>query len=90
MTAPRRLVPTVILLIAILGLAGVAAARPGGGESYSGGGGHSSGGGDGGVVIFELVYWLIRIIIVYPAIGLPILALVIGYAAPGPGGDFQS
>jgi len=81
MTAPRRLVPIAIVLIAILGLAGVAAARPGGGESYSGGGGHSGGGGDGGggAVIFELVYWLIRIIVVYPAIGLPILALIIGY-----------
>jgi len=83
MTAPRRLVPLAIVLLAIfatLGVAGVAAARPGGGESYSGGGGHSSGGGSGGgAVIFELVYWLFRIIILYPAIGLPILALLIGY-----------
>ena len=56
-------------------------ARPGGSESYSGGGGHSggtSGGGSSGA-IFELVYWLIRFIVVYPVIGLPILALIIGY-----------
>jgi uncharacterized Zn finger protein (UPF0148 family) len=66
--------------LAVLGLTGLAAARPGGGESFSGGGGHDgSGGGGGSGVIFELVYWLIRLIIAYPVIGLPILGLVIGY-----------
>ena len=79
------------LLIA-LGLtalvAAIADARPGGGESYSGGGGHSSGGGGGGGGgdggnVFELVYWLIRLIIYAPQIGLPVLALVIGVVVYG-------
>lgn len=69
-------------MIIVLALAATAAARPGGGESYSGGGGHRGGGGGGGGdsgMFFELLYWLFRLITVYPAIGLPILALVIGY-----------
>ncbi len=78
-------VPIIAIGALVLGLAGVAAARPGGGESFSGGGGHGGssgsggGGGGGGGVIFELLYWGIRLIFVYPAIGLPILGLVIGY-----------
>jgi uncharacterized Zn finger protein (UPF0148 family) len=66
----------------LVAIAGVAAARPGGGESYSGGGGHgggSSGGGGGGAVVFELMYWMVRIVIAYPAVGLPVLAILIGY-----------
>jgi len=54
--------------------------RPGGGESYSGGGGHSTGGGgSGGGAIFELIYWLIRMLFYYPQIAVPLLLLVIGY-----------
>ncbi|HEX4418164.1 MAG TPA: TIM44-like domain-containing protein [Kofleriaceae bacterium] len=69
--------------LTVLGLGGIAEARPGGGDSFSGGGGHSSsgsgGGGGGGIgFIFELIYWLIRLILFYPQIGLPVLALVIG------------
>src|SRR5262249_7698294 len=56
-------------------------ARPGGGDSFSGGGGHSGSGGSSGDsgMIFELVYWGIRLIFWYPSIGVPILGLVIGY-----------
>lgn len=64
-----------------LGGAGLAEARPGGGDSYSGGGGHggdSGGGGDGGALL-ELVFHLIRLCIYYPKVGLPILAIVIGF-----------
>jgi len=56
------------------------ALRPGGGDSFSGGGGHSGssdGGGGGGV--FELVYWLLRLVFVYPQVGVPILVLGVGY-----------
>lgn len=76
----RRFAVGALAVAGVIALAGIAAARPGGGESYSGGGGHGggSGGGDSSV-IFELLYWLLRLIIVYPAIGLPILAVVIGY-----------
>lgn len=65
----------------VAALAAVAHARPGGGESFSGGGGHGGGGGDsgGGAVVFELIYWLFRLILWYPSIGLPILAIVIGF-----------
>jgi len=84
MTAPRRRALALVVAAVLVGLVGIAAARPGGGDSYSGGGGHSSsnggGGGGGGAVIFELVYWLIRILVAYPAVGLPILGLIIGYA----------
>lgn len=62
---------------------GLAFARPGGGDSYSGGGGHggSGGGGGDGSGWFELVYWLIRIAIEAPAIGLTLIALVIIFVA---------
>ena len=54
------------------------ALRPGGGDSFSGGGGHSGSGGGGGGV-FELVYWLFRLIFVYPQVGVPIVVLLVGY-----------
>ena len=73
----KRLAPFAILVA----LAGVALARPGGGESYSGGGGHDSGGGGGGGIIFELLYWTFRLILYYPAVGLPILCAIIAYVA---------
>ena len=76
----RRSADAAAILVA---LTAVAAARPGGGESFSGGGGHGGGGGggggDGGGVIFELLFWLIRLVFWYPAIGLPIIGLVVGY-----------
>ena len=56
------------------------ALRPGGGESFSGGGGHGGGGGGGGAgMIFELIFWVFRLIFFYPAIGVPLLLIVIGY-----------
>ena len=77
----RRIRLAALAALVLAALAATAAARPGGGDSYSGGGGHG-GGGDGGGdsgLVFELIYWLFRLIFVYPTIGLPILALVIGY-----------
>jgi uncharacterized Zn finger protein (UPF0148 family) len=71
-----------VATIALAVLTGIAEARPGGGESYSGGGGHggsSGGGGGGGAVIFELVYWLFRLVFAYPAVGVPLVLAVIGY-----------
>jgi predicted lipid-binding transport protein (Tim44 family)/ribosomal protein L37E len=81
MTARRLTVISAVAVLAVVGPVAIAAARPGGGDSYSGGGGHGGGGGSsgGGAVIFELIYWLFRIVFAYPAIGLPLLALVIGY-----------
>jgi hypothetical protein len=71
----------VAIAFSLLALAGVALARPGGGESYSGGGGHGGGGGGDGDIfaILELVYWLIRLCIEAPAIGFPLLAIVVGF-----------
>ena len=78
---PRRLAGLALAsAIVLVVLGGVAAARPGGGESYSGGGGHGGGGGDSQVAL-ELVFWLLRLAFAYPAIGLPLLALVIGWVA---------
>jgi len=69
-----------VLPLQVLFLAGVALARPGGGHTFGGsssssgsshnsGSGSGDGGGDGG----ELVFMLIRLIIYYPKIGLPLL-----------------
>jgi predicted lipid-binding transport protein (Tim44 family) len=82
-TSRRSLAVAVVIII--LACAATAAARPGGGESYSGGGGHGGGGdgggggGGGGGVMFELLFWLFRLVVVYPAVGLPIVAVVVGY-----------
>jgi hypothetical protein len=66
------------LAVAILAaLCTVALARPGGGESFSGGGGHGGGGGGGGELVFELIWFALRLIIYYPQIGLPLLAIVV-------------
>ena len=69
-----------LVLAILIALVGIADARPGGGDSYSGGGGHggSGGGSSDSGVIFELLYWTIRLCIYYPQIGLPILAVLIG------------
>jgi len=79
---------TAVLVVIALGiLVSIAAARPGGGESFSGGGGHGGGGGHsgggsgGGGFAFELIYWGFQLIFHYPAIGLPILALIIAAIA---------
>ncbi len=56
-------------------------ARPGGGQGYSGGGGGgysgggSSGGGGGGEA--EIIYLLVRLIIAYPAVGIPVATVVV-------------
>ena len=68
-----------IAAVVLLALAGLAVARPGGGDSFSGGGGHGSGGGGGAGVAFELIYWLIRLLIYYPQLALPLIAIVIGW-----------
>jgi len=68
-----------LVLAILVALAATAFARPGGGESFSGGGGHGGGssGGGGAELVFELIYWTLRLIIYYPAVGLPLLAIVI-------------
>ncbi len=69
---------TALAIAILVGLTGIALARPGGGQSFSGGGGHSSGGGGGGAgAAFELIYWTLRLIIYYPQLGLPLLIGVI-------------
>jgi hypothetical protein len=69
-----------LALIVLVGIAEHALARPGGGGSYSGGGGHGGGGGGGGGDgFFELIYWLLRLIIEVPQIGIPVTLIVIGY-----------
>jgi hypothetical protein len=77
----RTLLIALVVLLVLVVFGGVAAARPGGGETYSGGGGHggsSGGGGDSGA-IFELLYWLLRICIYYPQVGLPLVGIVAGW-----------
>ncbi len=79
MRVRRLLVATGAVVAIVIALSTSAVARPGGGDSYSGGGGHSGssgGGGGGGDVgaIFELIYWLVRLCIEVPMIGLPLVA----------------
>ena len=77
-----RCVVRLATCLSILVLAcGLAWARPGGGDSFSGGGGHggSGGGGGGGGGWFELVYWLIRITFEVPALGLTLIAIIVGF-----------
>jgi predicted RNA-binding Zn-ribbon protein involved in translation (DUF1610 family) len=67
----------------ILALFAPVLARVGGGQSYSGGGSsHSggSGGGGGGEAIGFLLELLIRLVIYYPAVGIPlVIAIVIAF-----------
>ena len=71
----RRGWPLLILLVPA-----VALARPGGGDTFSGGGGHGGSGGDsGGSGVFELVYYLLRLCVEVPQVGIPLIAIVVGY-----------
>jgi hypothetical protein len=70
----------------LVALVAIAYARPGGGDSYSGGGGHGGGGGGGGgiddvIAIIELVYYLVRLIIEVPWLGIPIVIGIIVWFA---------
>lgn len=69
----RHFLPVLILVI-LAALAGTALGRAGGGQSYGGGGGSSSGGGDG---LGILVYFLIRLCIEQPCIGIPLVIVII-------------
>jgi predicted lipid-binding transport protein (Tim44 family) len=65
-------------------LAAVAEARPGGGHGYSSGSrsGGGSGSDAGGALLFELVFWILRLCFMYPKIGFPFLigvAFVVWY-----------
>lgn len=79
----RRALPILAAALLVGALAQLADARPGGGESYSGGGGFGGGdsgggGGEGAAVIFELLFRLVfHLIIEAPAVGIPVLLVVI-------------
>ena len=77
--------------MSVLFLAREAMARVGGGQSYGGGGGHGSGGNGGGAII-GVVRLLVYLTIEYPAIGVPIDIVVVGYVVyrfvkPGKGSE---
>ena len=70
-------------LLTALGLfvygAAVALARPGGGQTFSGpsdSGGGDGGGGGGGAIVFELVWFLMRLVFMYPKVMIPLLVVV--------------
>jgi len=77
----KRLLLAALVLCAALLSTGLAAARPGGGHTFStGSGGHGgSGGGGDGHGGGELVFFLLRLIFIYPRIGVPV-ALVAAVA----------
>ncbi|HEX5659418.1 MAG TPA: TIM44-like domain-containing protein [Polyangiales bacterium] len=55
--------------------AAVAFARPGGGETFSSPGRDGGGGGDGAIV-FELIWFLLRLTFMYPKLMLPVLLVI--------------
>jgi hypothetical protein len=69
----------VVAGLAVLTLATLAHARPGGGDSFSGGGGGGGGGGNGDAIlfIFELIYWILRLLIEFPTVGVPLIVIVV-------------
>jgi hypothetical protein len=75
-----------LALLFLVALVAMAYARPGGGDSYSGGGGHGGGGGGGGgiddvIAIIELIYYLVRLIIEVPWLGIPlVIGIVVWFA----------
>lgn len=81
--SPRRQQLAGLAVAAAIALIALeAAARPGGGQGYSGGGGGgfsgggSSGGGDGAGM---LLYLLLRLVIEFPALGLPLLIVLVAF-----------
>lgn len=73
-----------LALVFLVAFVAIAYARPGGGEGYSGGGGHGGGGGGGiddAIAIIELIYYLIRLIIEVPWLGIPlVIAIVVWFS----------
>jgi hypothetical protein len=63
--------------LAVLAFATAALARPGGGDSFSGGGSSGGGGGDAVLFIFELIYWILRLLIEFPSVGVPTIVIVV-------------
>jgi hypothetical protein len=77
----RFLLPAALIASAVAVCFAVAAdalARVGGGQSYGGGGHGGSGGGDGGAII-GVVRMLVWLTIEYPAVGVPVDVVVIGF-----------
>lgn len=72
-----------VLLFAMVLICETADARAGGGHGYSGGGGGSSGGGGGGGGEIYLILRLIEFAIRYPALGVPLLIIVVGFMIYG-------
>jgi len=78
----RLLLPVALAAGAVLvclAFAGDALARVGGGQSYGGGGGHGGSGGGGGGAIIGIVRVLVWLTIEYPAVGVPVDVLVVGF-----------
>jgi len=81
---PKRRSIALASLGVLVALTAIAIARPGGGDSFSGGGGHGGGGssgGDDGDGILTLIFHLLRLIIYYPKIGIPLVLVIIGWYA---------
>ena len=70
-----------LLALAALLLALEADARVGGGQSFSSGSSRGGGGGGGGGGEAEIIYLLIRLVIYYPQVGVPVAVVcVVGFA----------
>jgi predicted lipid-binding transport protein (Tim44 family)/DNA-directed RNA polymerase subunit RPC12/RpoP len=67
-----------VVLVLVVSASALVSARVGGGQRYGGrgggGGGWGGGGGSGGA---ELIYILIRLVFVYPQVGVPLLIVVL-------------
>jgi len=65
-----------VVLAGVLAGVDLAEARPGGGQSFSGGSSFDGGGGGGGDGGAHLLYFLVRLIIIYPQVGVPVAIVV--------------
>ncbi len=80
MSFKKRFSPFLVFLIILLvTTAGIALARAGGGQSYGGSrsGGSSGSGGSGGDGLGIIIYFLIRLCIEQPCIGIPLVIVII-------------
>jgi hypothetical protein len=73
----RKQLAFTLTAVAVFLVCVVALARPGGGQSYSGGGSSSGGGGGDGGDSSGLVFALLWLCIEHPAIGIPLVFIVI-------------
>ena len=75
----KRLAPLMAALLPLLFACATSFARAGGGEGYHGGGGGSGGGGggDNNNGLGWIIYFLVRLLLFHPVVGIPVLIIIV-------------